>query len=333
MVVNKAYEADAPEVIYNNFGMTLNFQYNLPGKATMFEVVTKDGEYDEENSRVTNISAQVIGSLGSASGLSIYNADTSRVSLLCVYKHEAKGGNVGYSEAFNSQSFVVGSVRRTFSESENDYISQFRGYHGGKEVNYTLAKKLADTVDSSKIKAGDVLIVQLSGSEILSFRRLFTMSYDNRFTDGPDDAGTPVRGETDWMCNYGDYTGYTGATLSNSDKVSGFEFDYNWAQHTIERVYGKSKSSISGARWVSLYGDVKLVYKAEGYSQPVITFKIAGTSDYISCGVDSSTKVYVYNKSEKSLKLLESGSLNISNAKAAMVVRYGNIKDLVVYED
>jgi len=358
--LGKAYEGNSPEVIYNNFGMTLEFNYNFPSSAVMFDISFIDDVYaeiDEEKSRVTTVGAKVLASQHSPARMYIYNPDDSRSSSLCVYEHKTSGGNSGYSEGFNSQAFLVSKTAKMYDEQANGYVTALKGYHEGSEVMYKLSEILENEVDVSKIKSGDVLLIWLSDNEITSFRRLFTFNVEDKFVEteeGKTDKGKPARGETDWMCSYGNNK-YLGGTYYFTDgkNVSDECFNWDWAQFTIERAYARSDSSLTSTRWASMYGDILRVYKAEGQAYPVVMLRIAGheikqagqaapeyeDEDFMPFTLDSNSKVYVYNKSEKTIRVLDANSFNIttnsdgSYKKAVITARYGNVRDVIIYED
>jgi len=61
--------------------------------------------------------------------------------------------------------------------------------------------------------------------------------------------------------------------------------------------------------------------------------------DFMPFTLDSNSKVYVYNKSEKTIRVLDANSFNIttnsdgSYKKAVITARYGNVRDVIIYED
>lgn len=312
-------EDKSPVVVYNNFGMTLGFKYNFPKKAVMFEIVIDGDEFDKDSSRVSTAGAQIMSQNEHPEKVIIYNADMSRVSNLFVYEHAPKGGNTGYSESFNSQAFIVEKARMVYDENKDTYVPAYTGYHAGSKVTYRLSDKFAEGFDGSKIKAGDVLLIWLENSQITKFRRMFTFSEADKYLD-----------ETDVMCNYGDHT-YTGGSINYP--VTGWS-GTDIAQRIFETAEGKSSSTnVAGTRMASIYGDVQLVYKGDGYTNTVITFIVAGTTTPVSYMLDSSSKVYIYNKTEKTITAIEGSSVNFANKKAVVTTRYGNVRDVVIYED
>lgn len=320
LVLNKKYIGNAPAVIYNSFGMTLDFEYNFLKAAVMFDITMDNGKVDKESSYVTNIGAQVIGQSTSPERMYIYNADISKVSDLCVYEHSPKGGNEGYNEGFNTQAFLVRKVSTVYDEEESDVVTVFDGYHNGNSVSYTMSKKLMEEVDISKIKSGDVLLVWLSGSEINRFRRLFAFEETNAYS-----------GEADLLCNYGDHN-YDGSAIVRGG--TNWDYAYDWAQHIIERAEGKSGSTtVAATRWASVYGKIELVFKSELYTYPVLKLKVAGKSETEAYTFDANTKVYLYDKSGKTVKVLDGNNINYSMKNAVVTLRYGNVRDVIIYEE
>ena len=320
LVLNKKYIGNAPSVIYNNFGMTFDFEYNLLKSAVLFDITMDGGKFDRENSFVTNVGAQTIPQSTTPERMFIYNSDISKISSLCVYEHSPKGGNEGYSESFNTQAFLVNKVSTRYDEKKDQVVTVYKGYHNGNPVEYSFSEKLLKEVDPSKIKAGDVLLVWLSGTEINRFRRLFAL-----------EETYAIAGEADLLCNYGDHN-YDGSPITRGG--TNWDYAYDWAQHIIERAEGKSGSTlVAGTRWASLYGTIELVFKSELYTHPVLKLKVAGKSEAQAYTLDSSTKVYVYSKSEKTVRILDGDSMNYSMRKAVVTARYGNVRDVIIYEE
>lgn len=320
LVLNKKYIGNAPTVIYNSFGMTFDFEYNLLKAAVMFDITMEGGKLDKENSFVTNVGAQTIPQSSSPERLYIYNSDTSKISSLCVYEHSPKGGNEGYNESFNTQAFLVNKVSTKYDEKKDEVVTVYKGYHNGNAVEYSFSNKLLKEVDTSKIKAGDVLLVWLSGNEINRFRRLFALEEEYAYS-----------GETDLLCNYGDHN-YDGSAIVRGG--TNWDYAYDWAQHIIERAEGKSGSTTAaGTRWASIYGTIELVFKSDIYTYPVLRLKVAGKSEAQAYTLDSNTKVYVYDKSEKTVRVLDGDSMNYSMRKAVVTARYGNVRDVIIYEE
>lgn len=319
LVLNKKFTKSTadPRVNYVAFGMTLYYQCNMPGSAVMFDITLNGTEVDEENSRVTNISAKVIPKTERPEALYVYNSDISRVSRLCVYEHPIKGGNSGSDTGFSSSSFVVTKVIDEYDDYRSEVVRKFIGYRKGSEVVYTLSKKLISDLGTeiSKIVPGDVLKVWMSGTEITKFRRLYSNDYANRFiTDTKADV----------LCNYG-----TGVTYSSSNKAKRI-----YEQH--EKNPDETYSDIPAYYIVSLYGDLGLVYKSDFYAYPVVQLKVLGNSDYESYTAGSSTTVYSYSKSANTIKVVDAESVNITPEllkKAVVTLYMGNIEDVVIYED
>lgn len=320
LVLNKKFAADAPEVVYNSFGMTLDFEYNLPAGGIMFDITLDGGKPDKESSYVTSIAAQVIPQNTKPEKLYVYNADESRVSELCVYEHMPQGGNEGYKEGFSTQAFVISKVIEKYDEENSELVTVFGGYHSGAEVEYRFSDKLKGEVDSSKIAPGDVLLVWMSGDKITRFRRLYSESEKNAFA-----------GETGLLCNYGDHN-YTGESIVRGG--TNYDYAYDWAQHIIERAEGKSGSTtVAATRWASLYGDVELIYKDELYAYPIVKLKVAGKSEPASYTLDANTRLYRYNRVSHVIEPASDDSLNASAKKAVLTARYGNVRDVIIYED
>ena len=316
--LNRRFTSNA-EVVYNSFGMTLDFEYNLQSSARLFDVTVEDGKLDKQESRVTTVGSQVLSQNSMPENLAVYNSDISGVAKICVYEHKLVGGNDGYKETFNTQSFVISKITEKWDESENGAVTAYVGYHAGNPVNYTITENLRNSVDVSKIKPGDVLLVWLSGTKINRFRRLYTYEESNAYV-----------GETDLLCNYGDHN-YDGSPITRGGTNNDYKFD--WAQHIIERAEGKSGSTTAGAtRWMSLFGSIELIYKAENYAYPVIKFKVAGKEEPASYTMDSNTRVYEYDTRNNTITLLESDNLNTTSDKAVVTARYGNVRDVIIYK-
>jgi hypothetical protein len=75
------------------------------------------------------------------------------------------------------------------------------------------------------------------------------------------------------------------------------------------------------------------VFKSELYTHPVLKLKVAGKSEAQAYTLDSNTKVYVYSKSEKTVRVLDGDSMNYSMRKAVVTARYGNVRDVIIYEE
>ena len=323
LVLNKKFgedEGSVPDVVYNSFGMTLDFEYNLLSSGIMFDVTLDGGELDKSSSYVTSVGAKVIPQNSKPEKFYVYNADESRVSRLCVYEHMPQGGNQGYKESFDTQAFIISELIEKYDEKNDECITAFKGYHSGKEVEYNFSDKLMNEVDISKIASGDVLLVWLSGDEIIRFRRLYSKTEENAFD-----------GETDLLCNYGDHD-YTGDSIVRGG--TNYDYAYDWAQHIIERAEGRSGSTtVAATRWASLYGNVELIYKDELYVYPVVRLKVAGKDEPASYTLDANTKLYMYNKKSQIIEPISDESLNISSKKAVLTARYGNVRDVIIYEE
>ncbi len=315
--LNAQHVSDGVEVLYNVFGMILGFDYTFLGSAKLFDITIDDsGALDKENSRVTTISSKAIPEsteLDDAKDkLLVYNADDSNVSPLCVYEHGISGGNSGSTENFNTQSFVVNEIFDTYDQKTSEVVTGYKGYHNGDEVVYTMSKKLKDDLGTNigKLKRGDVLLVWLSGTEITKFRRLF--SFDETFKISAK--------STDVMCNFGSHKSmYTSANQA----VKSYEIN----------DVGDSDGKPTGSRMATVYGDLLRIFKSETYTYPVISFKIAGSETVSAFTIDSNTKIYVYNKRANTIRAVDSESLNFAEYEAVLTVRYGNVRDIVIYED
>ena len=315
--LNAQHISDGVEVLYNVFGMILGFDYTFLGSAKLFDITIDDsGAFDKENSRVTTISSKAIPEsteLDDAKDkLLVYNADDSNVSPLCVYEHGISGGNSGSTENFNTQSFIINEIFDTYDQKSGEVVTGYKGYHSGDEVVYTMSKKLKDDLGTNigKLKRGDVLLVWLSGTEITKFRRLF--SFDETFK-------ISVK-STDVMCNYGSHKSmYTSANPA----VKSYEIN----------DVGNSDGKPTGSRMATVYGDLLKIYKSENYTYPVISFRIAGSTSVSAFTIDSNTKIHVYNKRANTIRAIDSESLNFAEYEAVLTVRYGNVRDIVIYED
>jgi len=340
---NKSYGVDIngdgkvdhtpPEVIYNSFGLTFDFDYNILSSGKIFYITMAGGEIDRENSFVTTAGSKTIAQNSEPGKLHIYNADESLISKLCVYEPSEKTTNDTWSESFNSQAFVISKRVQTYDEENGEIVEAFKGYHAGKEVIYSIADDLKTQIDVSKLSSGDVLLIWLSGTEITKCRRLYSEHYaDNKL-------GGIV---TDRMCNYGDYN-YTGEEIYNShgnlgrplaDDRANYDYPYEWAMHIIERAEGRRDDTfVTSTRFASLYGNIEYVYKAESYPYPVIKIHVAGRPEPSAFTMDAGTYVYVYNVKNNSIRMLDNTDLNISYERAVVTARYGNVRDVIIYEE
>ena len=315
--LNAQHISDGVEVLYNVFGMIVGFDYTFLSSAKLFDITIDDsGAFDKENSRVTTIGSKAIpesSELDDAKDkLLIYNADDSNVSPLCVYEHGISGGNSGATESFNTQSFVINEIFDKYDQKTGEVVTGYKGYHNGDEVVYTISKKLKDDLGTNigKLKRGDVLLIWPSGTEITKFRRLF--SFDETFKISAK--------STDVMCNFGSHKSmYTSANQA----IKSYEIN----------DVGDSDGKPTGSRMATVYGDLLRIFKSETYTYPVISFKIAGSETVSAFTIDSNTKIYVYNKRANTIRAVDSESLNFAEYEAVLTVRYGNVRDIVIYED
>lgn len=315
--LNAQHISDGVEVLYNVFGMIVGFDYTFLSSAKLFDITIDDsGAFDKENSRVTTIGSKAIpesSELDDAKDkLLIYNADDSNVSPLCVYEHGISGGNSGATESFNTQSFVINEIFDKYDQKTGEVVTGYKGYHNGDEVVYTISKKLKDDLGTNigKLRRGDVLLIWPSGTEITKFRRLF--SFDETFKISAK--------STDVMCNFGSHKSmYTSANQA----IKSYEIN----------DVGDSDGKPTGSRMATVYGDLLRIFKSETYTYPVISFKIAGSETVSAFTIDSNTKIYVYNKRANTIRAVDSESLNFAEYEAVLTVRYGNVRDIVIYED
>lgn len=317
LVLSASHISDGTEVIYNTFGMVINFEHSFYKSAKVFDVAfnSESGAFDKDNSRVSTISGQPIPQSKKLSGemdkLLIYNADESNVSGLCVYEHAVAGGNDGALESFNTQAFVINKVFDKYDEKSEEVVRTYKGYHNGAEVEYTMSKKMKDQLGESlsKIKAGDVLLVWLSGKEITRFRRIFAF----------DSEDTISQYNTDSMCNFR----YPENLYEGSEAFKTYE----------KHDYGNSGANSSGSRMATAYGDVLRIYKSETYTYPVLNMLVAGRETPSSFTLDSSTKIYVYNVRNNTIEVVSSEGVNYAYEKVVVTSRYGNVRDVIIYED
>ena len=161
----------------------------------------------------------------------------------------------------------------------------------------------------SKIKVGDVMLVWLSGKEITRFRRIFAFESEDMISEYNTDA----------MCNF----------RYPEDLYAGSEAFKTYEIHD----YGNSGSHSAGSRMATAFGEVQRIYKAEAYSYPVLSMMIAGRDTPSSFTLDSSTKIYVYDVKNNTIKPVSGEGANYSYEKAVVTIRYGNVRDVIIYED
>lgn len=321
LVLNDKYEKEnVPSALYNGFGMTLGYNYTFTSSGIIFDITLDNGRLVKESSRATKVSAQAIPqNMESASKqteesrLYIYNADALKVSNLGVYTHLPKGGNDGYKDPpSGARAFIVSDIIEKYDSAKSEFLTVYKGYHTGNEVEFTFSENLTEpsdptkAVDISKIQPGDALLVWLSGNEITRFRRLYSSDEDNKYTD-----------RSDLLCSYGNKT-YTTP-----------------AQFILEVAEGKNSSaSAVGSRWTSNFGNIELIYKAENYAQPILKFKLKGDSIYKAYSLDSVTTIYEYDTEKRTIRILDKEGINISgkNIEAILTTSYGNVRDVIIYE-
>lgn len=312
----------SPVARYTSFGVTFDYKYNMAGSAVMFDisvvrpdsgVPVEDATFDKENSRVTTVSARAIAKDTRPDRLKIYNKDIADISRLLVYEHVLKGSNESHNSGFSEFAFVVSKVNEKYDEKESELKRSFIGYRNGQEVEYTISKKLSKEVDIKKIQSGDVIQLWLSGTEITRFRRLFTLDYKNKFTDAKSDV----------LCNYGSDS-YTYTEADNAMKM--YEGDDT----------GGEAANLSDSYLTTLYGDIELFHKTAYYTYPVVKFCIKGSKTPSVYTLGSTTKVYSYSVSNKTISVLDLETVSIaenSKKKAVMTMVVGSVKDIIIYEE
>lgn len=300
LTLNKIFEGDVV-CVYNGFGMTVNYKYNMTSDGTVIDVpLNTDGSVDEKNIRIKNISDRPIAASSKPSYLAIYNSDNMYTADICVYEHKSETNSV-YDEQHLTQAFVLDRIVEVYDEDEGEVRPELVGMYNGAAASFTAA----EGVDISKLRSGDVLTLWTYDGVIQKYRRIFSIDGE-RYTEGYNDSV---------------------AIFENSEYT-----EDRPAQYIIEAVELGSSAQAAQSRWSNSYGSACLIYRSPEYPSAVVKLKIAGSNSISVFPTDSNTKAYIYHSVSKTTDAVSLDSLEFEYDRAVLTTRYGNVRDVIIYE-